>query len=237
MRIAIVEDDERDMEQLRGVIEAFAADHDMPAEIDAFFSGQDFLRAFAPGKYGLIFFDNYIGDSLGIDIARRARALDEDAEFVFVSMSPEFAVSGFEVRALHYLLKPAKPDAVAQVFERLRKHAAKPEIPMLEVLSDYRPVLIPVPSILYIEADRKTCFIRAEKDVPVHTPMEKMMELLPPGEFVRTHKSYAVRLGAIKYMEQNEFRLKDGTVIPIGRAYQDECKSAFIEYLASRRGQ
>ena len=236
MRIAIVEDDERDMEQLRGVIDAYLAARDMPVEIDTFSSGPDFLRCFAPGKYDLVFFDNYIGNGLGIDFARRARAIDEDVEFVFVSMSPEFAISGFDVRALHYLLKPAGYNEVAQVFERFRKHVQKPEEPMIEVLSDYQPILIPVMSIRFIEVVAKTCFIRAREDVPVHLPMEKLMEQLPPDIFVRTHKSYAVRLGAVRSMGQNEFLLKDGGSVPIGRAYQSSCKSAFIEYLTNQRG-
>ncbi|MBR1761492.1 MAG: response regulator transcription factor [Schwartzia sp.] len=234
MRIAIVEDDERDMEQLRGVIDAYTASRNMLVEIDAFSSGPDFLRDFEAKKYDLVFFDNYIGNGLGIDLARKARAADDEVEFVFVSMSSEFAVSGFDVRALHYLLKPAGSDSIAQVFERFRKHTQKPEAPMIEVTSDYHPVLIPVPSVRFIEVIDKTCFIRAKEDVPVRLSLEKLMELLPPDIFVRTHKSYAVRLGAIRSMEQNEFLLQSGDSVPIGRSYQSSCKSAFIEYLANR---
>ena len=235
MRIAIVEDNARDMEQLRGVIEAYAAERGAPVEIDAFSSGADFQRDFAPGKYGLVFFDNYIDSGLGIDLARRARAVDEAVEFVFVSTSPDFAVSSFEVRALHYLLKPVAYDAVAGVFDRLWKHAARPDVPMLEVTVGHRPTLLPVPSIRYIQVVDKTCLIHAQEDIPVYMRLEKLLELLPPGEFVRTHKSYAVRLGAVKAMGQNEFHLKDGAVLPIGRAYQTECKTAFIEYLVRER--
>lgn len=235
MRIAIVDDDERDLAQLRGVVDAYTAERGMPAKIDVFSSGGDFLRAFAPKKYNLVFFDNYIGNGLGIDVARKTRELDEEVEFVFVSMSPEFAVSGFEVRALHYLIKPATPNAIAQVFDRLWKRPAEPEPAMLEVMSDHRPILIPVPSIRFIEVVDKTCFIRAQEDVPVYMSLDKLMEFLPPNVFVRTHRSYVVRLDAIQSLEQNEFLLKGGGSVPIGRAYQNACKSAFIEYLTNQR--
>lgn len=235
MRIAIVEDNEKDTEQLRSVIDAYTTERKMPVELDTFSSGSDFLRDFAPQKYDLVFFDNYIGNGLGINFARKARAIDEKVEFVFVSMSPEFAVSGFEVRALHYLLKPATISAIAQVFERFWTRTAKPDIPMVELKSDYRPVLLPLSSIRYIEVENKTCLVRADEDVPVHLPLEKVMELLPPGTFVRTHKGYAVRLGAIQSMKQSEFLLKDGGSVPIGRTYQKDCKGAFIEYLTSHQ--
>ena len=231
MRIAIVEDDERDMEQLRDVVDAYAGSRDIPVRIDTFSSGPDFLKAFAPKKYALVFFDNYIGTGLGIDFARRAREQDAEVEFAFVSMSPEFAVSGFEVRALHYIIKPATPEAIATVFDRLWNHTQKPENPMIEVVSDYRPVLIPARSIRYINIEDKICIIHADSDVRVHMQLEKLMELLPPNEFVRTHRSYAVRLDCIKTMNPNGFELKDGVSVPIGRAYQS-CRSAYIEYFA-----
>ena len=127
MRIAIVEDDKKDMEQLVDVIKAYAAGHEISLELDTFASGEDFLRAFAPQKYKLIFFDNYIGSGLGIDLARKARELDNDVEFVFVSMSMEFALSGYEVRALHYLIKPATFGEIEKIFERLWRNTSKPQ--------------------------------------------------------------------------------------------------------------
>ena len=115
MRIAIVEDEKKDMLQLTGVLTAYAENHGLTIAIDTFSSGESFLRAFEPEKYKLVFFDNYIGNGLGIDLARKARALDSEVEFVFVSMSMEFALSGYEVRALHYLIKPATLPEVEKV--------------------------------------------------------------------------------------------------------------------------
>lgn len=234
MRIAIVEDDEKDLEHLRGVVDAYAGSRNMPVQIDTFSSGEDFLRAFEPKKYALVFFDNYIGNGLGIDFARRTRAQDPEVEFAFVSMSTEFAVSGFEVRALHYIIKPATPDAIGAVFDRFRNHTQKAESPMIEVVSDYHPVLIPSQSIRYINVEDKTCIIHADTDVRVYMRLEKLMELLPPDEFVRTHRSYAVRLDRIQTMNPTGFVLKDGDAVPIGRSYQS-CRSAYIEYFADRR--
>ena len=235
MRIAIVDDDAKDAGQLQGVVEAYTMGREMPVEIDVFSSGEDFLRSFEPKKYGLVFFDNYIGTGLGIDFARKARALDEDAEFVFVSMSPEFAVSGFEVRALHYLIKPATFEAIAEVFERIWHHTPKPEDPMIEVLIERQPTLIPVRSIRYIEVTAKNCCIHGEEDVNVYIPLEKLLELLPPEEFIRTHRSFVVHLTYIQSMDQNNFVLRDNRTIPIGRTYLKECKSAYIEFLANHR--
>ncbi len=235
MRIAIVEDEERDMARLRDEVETYAEEHELSVEVDSFFSGKEFVQTFKPAKYDLVFFDNYIGSGLGIDYARTVRAMDEKVEFVFVTMSPEFAVSSFDVRALHYLIKPITAEGIAQVFHRLWNFTPKVKEPVIEVMSDYRPVMIPVASVRYINVADKTCVIHGADNVSVYMQLDKLMELFPPDEIVRTHRSYAVRLDAIKSMKPIAFILKDGTEVPIGRSFQADCKSAYIEYLAAKR--
>ncbi|MBQ9377614.1 MAG: response regulator transcription factor [Schwartzia sp.] len=232
MRIAIVEDEEKDMRQLMGVLDAYAGGRGLTVEIDAFSSGEDFLRAFEPKKYALVFFDNYIGNGLGIDFAHKARALDTDVEFVFVSMSMEFALSGYEVRALHYLIKPVTSEEIEKVFTRLLRKASTSEVPMVEVTCDYQPVLIPADSIRYIEVDNKACIIHGEKDFKTYMRLGSLMELLPPDDFIRSHRSFAVRLACIQSMNRNEFVLKGGESVPISQSYHNDCKRAYIEYRA-----
>lgn len=233
VRIAIVDDDANDLRHLRDVLETYADPRNIEMEIDAFSSGSAFIRDFQPGKYEMIFFDNYIGKGLGIDFARIVRTQDEEVEIVFVSMSPEFAVSGFEVRALHYLIKPATPEAIEGVFERIWKHTPKVEDTMIEVIFERHPLLISARSIRYIEVVNRTCYIYGEKECQTHVPLKKLLETLPPGEFIRTHSSFAVRLSCIRTMDKTDFILDDGKAIPIGRAFSD-CKSAYIEYLTNR---
>lgn len=235
LRIAIIDDDEMDLGHLRDVIETYVESRNLLVEIDVFSSGETFMKSFRPKKYEVIFIDNYIGNGLGIDFARKARAMDDKTEFVFVSMSPEFAVSSFDVRALHYLIKPATPEAISEVFNRLWRHTPEPESPMIEVTTDRHPILIPIKSIRYIQILNKTCCIYGEEEIQVHIGLEKMMELLPPDEFIRTHKSFIIRLDCIQSMNLNEFILEGNVTIPIGRAYQKQCKSAYIEYFANKR--
>lgn len=234
LRIAIVDDDVKDLSHLQDVLESYAVTREINIKIDTFLSGRNFLQAFRPGKYELIFFDNYIGNGLGIDFARTVRTQDEKVEFVFVSMSPEFAVSGFEVRALHYLIKPATSEAIEKVFERFWKHSQKAEEPMVELIIERRPVLIPVRSIRYIEVVNKSCIIHTKQDITVHMQLDKIIALLPPSEFMRTHRAYALRLDCIQTMTPSDFVLKSGEKIPIGRTYQD-CRSTYIEYFADMR--
>ncbi len=236
LRVAIVDDDPKDLGHLRDVLETYAETRNMDMEVSAFSSGSDLMKVFQPGKYELIFFDNYIGNGLGIDFARTVRAQDAEVEFVFVSMSPEFAVAGFEVRAMHYLIKPATLEAIEKVFERFLKHSLKSDAPMIELTFDYHSVMVPVRSIRYLEIIGRGCCVHGEKDFQTNATLKKIMEELPPDEFVRTHSSYAVRLSCIRTMTKTDFVLDNGEVIPIGRAF-NECKSTYIEYLTKKQPQ
>ena len=101
MRIAICEDESMDMQHLSKMISDYGEQQGKRYQLDCFFSGEAFRAAFQPGAYQIIFLDNYIGAEMGMDIARKVRESDQEAAIVFVTMSPDFALDGFSVRALH----------------------------------------------------------------------------------------------------------------------------------------
>ncbi len=78
--------------------------------LDRFSSGEDFLGAFTPGKYDLIFLDIYMDGITGMETAKRIRQTDHDCRIIFITISPEFAVESYNVNASFYLLKPIGKD-------------------------------------------------------------------------------------------------------------------------------
>jgi DNA-binding LytR/AlgR family response regulator len=208
MRIAIVEDDRIDMSQLRRTLEAFGAEHGMQFEFNTFSSGEAFLSAFSAGKYEMIFFDNYIGETLGITLARHVRETDTEAALVFVTMSPDFAVESFDIGALHYIMKPVTREGIAKVFDRWKAGRNTPG-PMVELMLNRVPVHIPADSILYIESADKICIIHCQtQELKIHLPLDKLAEQLPTDRFLRPHRSYVISMDYIKRMNDHSFLLK-----------------------------
>ncbi len=217
MRIAIVEDDRIDMSQLRRTLEAFGAEHGMQFEFNTFSSGEAFLAAFSAGKYEMIFFDNYIGETLGITLARHVRETDTEAALVFVTMSPDFAVESFDIGALHYIMKPVTREGIAKVFDRWKAGRNTPG-PMVELMLNRVPVHIPADSILYIESADKICIIHCQtQELKIHLPLDKLAEQLPTDRFLRPHRSYAISMDYIKRMNDHCFLLKNDETVPVSR--------------------
>ena len=234
MRIAIVEDDRIDMSQLRRTLEAFGAEHGMQFEFNTFSSGEAFLAAFSAGKYEMIFFDNYIGETLGITLARHVRETDTEAALVFVTMSPDFAVESFDIGALHYIMKPVTREGIAKVFDRWKAGRNTPG-PMVELVVNRVPVRIPADSIQYIESADKNCIIHFQKqELKVHLPLDKLMEQLPMDRFLRPHRSYVISMDYIKRMNDHSFLLKNDETVPVSRLAWAEAKSKYMEYLLKK---
>ena len=235
MRIAIVEDDRIDMSHLCRTLEAFGARSGMQFEFNMFTSGEDFLAAFSAGKFEMIFLDNYIGETLGVTLARHVRETDPEAALVFVTMSPDFAVESFDIGALHYIMKPATREGIAKVFERWKAGRRNASASMLELIINRVPVRIPTASIQYIETLEKICSIHCQsQEIKTHIALDKLMEQLPEDRFLRPHRSFIVSMDFIEQMKDHAFLLKNGESVPVSRLAWAEVKSKYMEYLLKK---
>lgn len=218
-----------------------------------FTSGADalgLLRA-AGGEGGrgidLAFLDIQMPGIGGLDLARTIGEIP-DTRVVFTTAFPQYALDGFRLDALDYLLKPISFEefsrAVGRAVEWFRvKRAGGAEEPRtLIVKSDYKQFVIPLRSIVYIEGIRDYIRIHASdaagRPMSVQTLMNmKDVEAMLPGEhFARAHRSYIVALDRVVRLERSRAVVESGAApgellsIPVS----DTCKEAFMRALAAR---
>lgn len=168
----------------------------------------------------LLFLDINMPELSGISLAR---VLEQPPLLVFTTAYPEFAVEGFELEALDYLVKPIS-------FERFLKavHKAtarldtKAEPTHLAVKADRRLYNIRLYDILYIEAYGDYIKIYTKDQVIIPKETLNNIELqLPASQFLRVHRSYLVALDKIEFLEGNLIQI--GKIkIPVGQSYRDE---------------
>lgn len=181
---------------------------------------------------GLIFLDINLPVISGMSFLKSLR---HPPMVIFTTAYPEFAVEGFEADAVDYLVKPFSFErflkAVNKAFDRMSFIMSKTGLPGAEETE--------TPGFLILRADKKVhkvnyndifYFESAGDYVKVHTTrqrlvvhetMKKLEEQLPPGLFVRVHKSFIVPLERISFIEGNRVNV-GGTMIPIGLVYRDE---------------
>ena len=221
----IVADDEPLAKML---IESYIRRTDGMELVGAYTSSAEAATAIERGDVDLAFLDIQMPGLSGLQLA--AVAEKRRVKVVFTTAYRDYAIDGFRVNALDYLLKPISYDefmvAARRAFEALSSSAA--EYPVsISVKSNYRVVNLDVSDIAYIEGLRDYVRIHRVADVPIVTQisMKTAAELLPPPNFVRIHRSYIVARQLIKSYNKSCVTLAVGpqeTILPIGDTYRAE---------------
>ena len=187
-------------------------------------------------KADALFLDINMPDLSGMDFIK---SLPHPPAVVFTTAYSEFAVEGFRVNAVDYLLKPFSFKEFEASCEKLRKHLemqaaleARESDPVLHFKADYRTLSIDVRKILYVESMSeyvKIFLVDAEAPVVVLYSLKNLIEQLPADRFMRIHRSYIIALGHIAEASRTSVRLDNGRTLPVGELY----RPAFGAYLAS----
>lgn len=189
-----------------------------------------------------IFCDINMPDLSGMDFVRQ---LAVPPLIVFTTAYSEYAVEGYRVNAVDYLLKPFGMNdflrAAMKVQEQYNlRHQNAPQqqsSPLQDdgtifVKTDYRVVRIAIADIRYIEGMSEYLKIHLDGQKPIITllSMKKMEDYLPSTLFMRIHRSYIVNLQKIREVNKNRVILDADTSLPIGDLYKD----TFNEYLEQK---
>lgn len=185
-----------------------------------------------------VFLDINMPDLNGLDFIR---SLSSPPAVVFTTAYSEFAVDGFRVNAVDYLLKPFSFKEFLASCEKLRGHLAmkaalieKETGTILHFKADYRTISVDTRKIVYVESMSeyiKIMMTDSEMPVIVLYSLKHLIEQLPAGRFMRIHRSYIVSLSHIAEASRTAVRMDNGITIPVGEVY----RPAFAEYLDSCR--
>jgi DNA-binding LytR/AlgR family response regulator len=173
----------------------------------------------------LLLLDIRMPDVSGIDFYK---SFGQARLVIFTTAYSEFAVTGFDLQAVDYLLKPftlarfQQAVAKGQAWLQSSQAVAEPEQRHLMVRSDYSLVKIPLDDIVYIEPMDDYARIHLHNRKPVLTlmSMKAVQEKLPQQEFVRVHRSYIVALSRIEAVRGKQVHIA-GQEIPIGQTYEE----------------
>jgi len=179
----------------------------------------------------LVFLDIQMPDINGIQLAK---SLDrKNPMVIFTTAYSKYAVEGFNVEAVDYLLKPFEFSRFMVAVNKAKEQKAlKPTTPVLEdeqaiyVKSDYQNIRIATRDIQYIEGFDDYIRIHVDTGKSIYTLMslKSMLEKLPASEFIRVHRSYIIPVKRIKRIHNQQVQLGDKE-IPIGKSYVDAVRT------------
>ena len=232
MRIAICDDEEAQRLLLQRYVEEWAQENRIHLETRLFTSGESFWVAWEDDReYDLLIFDIEMGQLSGMELAADIRKKDEEIPILFVTGYDSYMAQGFEVAALHYLLKPLRKEKMFEVLDKFNKTRMKKEQEeKLLFRTEQGPLSMPVSRIWYIEARAHQCILYTEDESHVlcASISEMIGRLCGRREFVRCHRSYVVNVQHISAIVKPELVLDDKRRIPVSRSAEKEVNQAFI---------
>jgi DNA-binding LytR/AlgR family response regulator len=199
------------------------------------------MKALQDKEIELIFLDIQMPDLNGLDFSK---TLKKDIKIIFTTAFPDYAIEGYKVNAVGYLLKPFSYPEFLEVVDRVNKNLehehAKPKndrpLNSFFVKSGYQTVRIDPEKILYFEGlkDYVKIFIKGQAS-PIVTlmNMKSINDFLPEEQFVRIHRSYVVNIKQIDVIEKGSVKI-DGKTIPISEGHREAFHQIIAKNLLSR---
>ena len=176
----------------------------------------------------LLFLDINLPKLSGLNFLK---TLPQPPFVIFTTAYPEFAVDGFDLNAIDYLLKPFSFERFLKAVNKVQGKALQPPNASTDEKSvnefiflkaDKKVYKIDLDDIIYAEATGDYVkVITKDEQFVVNITLKKLLELLPPVGFLRVHKSYLISADKIKFFEGNYIKVGN-TNIPIGAAYREE---------------
>lgn len=223
LHIAVCDDEQIIMEQLKKLLETYRPD----CMVTMYLNGEGLLDAF--DQYDLIFLDIEMPQTNGMELAAKLRELQYDGEVIFLTGYTDYMQDAFKVRAFRYLQKPIREDQLEEALCAAEEEFQQQYL----VLTGEKVFRIKIRDILYLEAvHNETYIVTKTGELVVRSPMREIYEMLDPAEFIQTHKSYVVALRAIRYVGNQEVVLQElQPRIPLSRRRQQEVRKAYMEYI------
>ncbi|MEI8085765.1 MAG: LytTR family DNA-binding domain-containing protein [Paludibacter sp.] len=212
------------------IIEKFCAFSNSLDLKTTFTKPQEAIKYLKKYPVDLIFIDVQMPSCNGIDFYK---SLENKPLVIFTTAFPEYAVEGFNVNAVDYLLKPYTPDRFEQAIQKalgfLKTSHTTEQQRTLTIRSNYSLCKIIVDDIELVESldDYLTIYLVTGKKITVRMTLKSMLGQLSPSEFVRVHRSYVLALSKIEQV-RNKIISIGKKKIPIGNKYEKDFFDKFL---------
>ena len=232
IRVAIVEDEAAVRDQLMGYVQRYMRQYNAQIEVTMFTDGVEILEGYRP-VYDIIFLDVEMQHLDGMETASRIRALDSDVLLIFITNMAQYAIKGYAVGALDYVLKPVPYFAFSQQLQKATGQLARRARRYLAVPVDGGMRRLDEASVYYIESEgHRIHFYTEDGDFSAPGALKAWEEKLEPHGFARCNSGYLVNLAYVSSVQMNTVQ-----VGPHQLQVSRPRRKAFLEALADYIGE
>lgn len=233
MYISICDDEPQETEYLSTLVSKWGRLYGYPCEIKSFPSAEAFLFSYAENRIcDILLLDVEMSGISGVELAKRIREDKSRTEIIFITSHTEFIGEGYEVDALHYLVKPVAGDRLMPVLSKAAGRLSA-EPPSVVITCEHETIKLYETDILYVESFLHYISIHTGKrEYRIKENISSFAARLSPN-FFRIHRSYLVSLKYVTrisrtFVTVEDSSMKEAIELPLARGKYDEINRAFI---------
>ncbi len=228
--IAVVDDDPKDAASLKACVEDYCKTNNHTAMIHVFQDGLDLIRS--PENHDIVFLDIQMGKLDGLETARFIRKIDKESILIFVTNMAQFAIKGYEVDALDFILKPASTASIAYVLDKAMKRldggGSKTQF---SLKTSEGTISLSASDIAYVEVfDHNLVYHTTKGEYTVRGKLGDVSEKLSPDRFVMCNRSFIVNLRHVSNVTSDYLLIGD-TRISVSKSHRKELMKRFSSFL------
>lgn len=226
-RIAICDDNNTDAEYVQNILNNWAAERQVMIQTEVFPSAESFLFRYAEDKaFDILLLDIEMGAMDGVTMAKQVRRDNEAVQIVFITGYSDYIAEGYEVAALHYLMKPVNEAKLFAVLDRaLEKRRQNERCLNLKLSGEM--VRLPFYEIRYLDVRQNYVTVHAKEEYTVKRTLGEFESELDE-RFCRVGRAMILNLKFIQRVTKTEVFLSDGTVLPLPRGAYEPLNRAII---------
>lgn len=232
LQIAICDDEQFYREKIKRLLEDYLKGHDLGYQISLFLSGEAFLENKENTvRYDIVFLDINMNEMDGIQTAMQMRAFHSDTYIVLVTAFIHYALEGYKVNAVRYIMKDMLDTAMTECMDAILQKMRVLQVSFPFVEGEKR---LYADNLLYVESvGHKVTFYYMEEQLVnyhIYAKLDAIQQQLSAYGFLRIHKSYLVNMKHIRRISNYVVYLDTGGELPVPRLKYQAVREAFVAY-------
>lgn len=234
LHVAVCDDERIVLRELEEEVREWARSEGEVCSVETFASADAFWFIWEERKdLDLLLLDIEMPGMDGMELARRLRQAEECINIIFVTGNPDYALEGYDLEAVSYIMKPVRRERLQAALGRARDRIAR-RAAVLVPLSGGEVERLYVSDICFLESDGHMSFVWKKDGTRLVSKMgiqQLEQELLNCSDaFFKPHRSYFINLDHVERIGKKDVRMRNQMLVPIARGKWEPLNQAYMEY-------